>query len=278
METINETYEKIRQNPEQINYIENETLRNAVIKHRYFLLEWLNQNFLTGELFMYFFSGNKNLVDCGFAKLLTLKKFITKDLFVNIVQKLSCDNILFLMQTISEYKTDDFSTQDLYSILTDKYYDIFMHLCPNQKCAYQAIYKYNKHIHEGLKSGVYPQKCLLKLVHINKFYLIDVDIDYNLQKELIRMKPNLIKYIKNASKDLIIFAIKRCFKLIYYVSDIDKEIFMEFVKSHNPMRVRKFYIWCKEFDYETPTGRFRTFDFKGFIKEYEENITILVRP
>lgn len=64
--------------------------------------------------------------------------------------------------------------------------------------------------------------------------------------------------------------IKRCFKLIYYVNSIDKEIFMEFLKSHGQMRVKKFYIWRKNYDHENRKGRFRLFDVKGFIKEYEE--------
>lgn len=187
--------------------------------------------------------------------------FVSKE-FLRHILAVVTDEKLLLKLLCGTNSTFDY---DFYILVSNKYYDMFTQRDKKNI----ENFKYNKCIHWKLKSHIMPTECLLKLVNINKFYLLNVDVDYKLQKELIGQKLNLIKYIKNPSKDLIIFAIKRCFKLLYYVNNIDNELFMEFIKSHDKTRIRKFYIWCKAFNYAIPTGRFRVFDFKGFIREYE---------
>jgi hypothetical protein len=257
----------VKLNPLNINNVKNNVFRDKLIDkylERELSFFYLNQEYITEKLIRDFLTRTNN-VNFVIKKIMSLKNIVNMELLKLILSYMQyCHQFTPLLDSCIKFNTDNFSLEDVWAMIVDRYYYLFT--IRDKK---SNEWKYNKVIHLRLIGGSIPETCILKLAMINKFYLVGVKISYDIQKELIRMKPNLFKYITNVNKDLVIFAIKRCFKLIYYVSNIDTEIFNEFSKSHSKHKITKFYFWCKDFNYEIPTGRFARFDFKGFIREFE---------
>lgn len=152
-----------------------------------------------------------------------------------------------------------YERRQYYNYKTAEYFDL-------QSFGYDPI------IHNKVKNKIFPEECTIKLFQINKLYLKDVEISYEMQKQIVNIQPALIKYIKNLDKSLAIYSIKRHFKLIYYINNIDSDIFMEFLKSHNnPHKIEKIYKWAKWHTQNNLKTQRSEFDILGFVREYEKH-------
>lgn len=241
-----------------------ETLNNSneisqiLLLKKYKCLGLLDDKFISDNIILQYLEDKENLIQV-LAKLVSLNFLINLKLFENILNLIK-DEKTFLNFIFHYNKLFEDNSEEYLILFVDRYYKLFKKIKHS---------KYNKKLHLRIIDGSIPESCLIKLSEINKLYLKNVTMNEKTQKEIIKFKPNLIKHIKHPSKEAIIFAIKKCFKLIYYVNNIDEEIYQEFIKSHNKKRIKKFYNWCKTIDYKLE-GRFLNFDLRGFMREHEK--------
>jgi hypothetical protein len=233
----------------------------------------LPQENLTEQLLLDFLNNNKPNEDRVATIFLNLKNFISLHVFLKILCVLKKKSIEYLLKN-NPHLCVNFEKDIFYEVLIKYYVKLFTYASKFEK----LNYKYLKSIHNVLIKGVIPTQCLPDMMQISKMYLSDIDIPYDVQKIILLKKPNYLKYIRNQQDELVIYSVKRYFKLILYVKNINDNIFDEFIKSHGLIKVKKLYNKCEDFKPECAKGSFRCFDLVGFIERYEKLFPKISEP
>jgi hypothetical protein len=246
---------------EYIMYVKNIILQQKLAMSSYSIFIQLPQENLTDQMLIDFINSNK----LGGSKIteifLNLKKFINPNVFLHILYFLKKESIEYLLIN-NPHLSVNFEKDKFYEMLIKYYVKLFTNASKQEKLNYKFI----KVIHTLLINDVIPATCLPDIMQISKKYLLYIDIPFDVQQIILSTNPNYLKHIQNQQDDLIIFSVKRCFKLILYVKNINNTIFNELLKFHGLEKIKKLYNKCKEFKPDCGKGVFRCFDLIGFLE------------